>query len=69
MTETAEKEWVAHVNEIAQQTLFPQNDSWYLGSNIVGKARVFMPYVGGIGQYRERCEKVAKDGYTGFKIS
>ena len=68
-TEPAEKAWVAHVNEIAQQTLFPKNNSWYLGSNIGGKARVFMPYVGGIGQYRKRCEKVVKDGYTGFKVS
>ena len=62
----AETEWVAHVNEIAAQTMFMLADSWYLGANIPGKPRVFMPYPGGVGAYRERCEQIAADGYPGF---
>ena len=65
----AEKEWVAHVNEIAEQTMFMLADSWYLGANIPGKPRVFMPYPGGVGAYRKRCNEVAEDGYTGFTLS
>ncbi len=47
-TMEAEDKWVAHVNAEADLTLFPQANSWYLGANVPGKARVFMPYVGGI---------------------
>ena len=64
----AETEWVAHVNEIAQATLFPLADSWYLGANIPGKPRVFMPYAGGVNLYREKCIEVASEGYTGFVL-
>jgi cation diffusion facilitator CzcD-associated flavoprotein CzcO len=65
---TAEKEWVAHVNEVAEQTMFMLADSWYLGANIPGKPRVFMPYPGGVGPYRERCEEIAASGYPGFVL-
>jgi cation diffusion facilitator CzcD-associated flavoprotein CzcO len=64
----AEKEWVAHVNEVAEQTMFMLADSWYLGANIPGKPRVFMPYPGGVGPYRERCEEIAATGYPGFTL-
>ena len=64
----AETAWVAHVNEIADATLFPLANSWYLGANIPGKPRVFMPYAGGVGNYRERCDQVAADGYEGFVL-
>ncbi len=64
----AEAEWVAHVNDIAQATLFPLADSWYLGANIPGKPRVFMPYAGGVNLYREKCIEVASEGYTGFVL-
>ncbi|WP_281282831.1 flavin-containing monooxygenase [Nonomuraea terrae] len=65
----AEDAWTAHVNEVAQFTLYPQADSWYLGANVPGKPRVFMPYVGGVGAYRLKCEQVAADGYEGFVLS
>ncbi len=65
----AEEAWVAHVNEIADMTLFPLADSWYLGANIPGKPRVFMPYPGGVGTYRTKCDEVAAAGYEGFVLS
>jgi cyclohexanone monooxygenase len=64
----AETEWVAHVNELAEQTLFPLADSWYLGANIPGKPRVFMPYPGGMGTYREKCNEVRSKSYEGFVL-
>lgn len=65
----AEDEWVAHVDEVANATLFPQADSWYVGANIDGKARGFMPYVGGVGVYREVCDDIAEAGYPGFHLT
>ncbi|MEZ5558094.1 MAG: NAD(P)/FAD-dependent oxidoreductase [Pseudomonadales bacterium] len=66
----AEDEWIAHVNEVAQGTMYtaPSCNSWYLGANIPGKPRIFMPYVGGFPRYRERCEQVAARGYEGFRL-
>ena len=66
--QAAETEWVAHVNELAEQTLYMLADSWYLGANIPGKPRVFMPYPGGVGTYREKCNDVAAKGYEGFVL-
>ena len=65
----AEVEWVAHVNDIAAQTMFMLADSWYLGANIPGKPRVFMPYPGGVGAYREKCDEVTAAGYEGFALT
>jgi cation diffusion facilitator CzcD-associated flavoprotein CzcO len=65
----AEVDWVAHVNEVAEQTMFMLADSWYLGANIPGKPRVFMPYAGGVGAYREKCDAVVANGYEGFVLS
>ena len=65
---TAEDEWVLHVNEVAYKTLYPSANSWYMGANIPGKPRVFMPYIGGVGQYRETCDQIAAGGYTGFQL-
>jgi cyclohexanone monooxygenase len=62
----AEDQWVAHVNEVAQATLYPQANSWYMGANIPGKPRIFMPYIGGVGVYRRICNEVAAKGYQGF---
>ena len=67
--EQAEVDWVAHVNEIASQTMFMLADSWYLGANIPGKPRVFMPYPGGVGPYRQKCNEVADAGYEGFTLT
>ncbi len=64
----AQDRWVAHVNEVADRTLFPLANSWYVGANIPGKPRVFMPYVGGVVPYREKCDAVAANGYEGFRI-
>ena len=66
-TVEAEDRWVAHVDAAAKRTLFPQADSWFLGANVPGKPRVFMPYVAKIGVYRRECDAVADAGYTGFE--
>jgi cyclohexanone monooxygenase len=65
----SEQQWVAHVNEVAEGTMYtaPTCNSWYLGANIPGKPRIFMPYVGGYPRYRERCEHEAANGYPGFR--
>jgi cyclohexanone monooxygenase len=68
-TTDAEEQWVAHVNEVAQMTLYPQASSWYMGANIPGKPRVFMPYIGGVGAYRRICDEVAAKGYRGFAMT
>jgi len=65
----AQDAWVAHVNEIAGHTLYPKANSWYMGANVPGKTRVFMPYAGGVGEYRKKCDEVAANGYTGFQLS
>jgi len=65
----AEDKWVDHVNETAHTTLYPQANSWYMGANIPGKARIFMPYIGGVGVYRQLCNDVAAKGYEGFTLT
>ncbi|MEQ8860334.1 MAG: NAD(P)/FAD-dependent oxidoreductase [Pseudomonadales bacterium] len=65
----AEDAWVDHVNEVANATLFPRGGSWYLGANVPGKPRVFMPYAAGVGPYREVCERIAGNGYEGFRFA
>jgi cation diffusion facilitator CzcD-associated flavoprotein CzcO len=62
----AEERWSAHVANVANATLFPKANSWYMGRNIPGKPRVMSPYVGGVGLYREQCRRVAEHGYEGF---
>ena len=62
----AQERWVQHVNDVAGATLFGEGGSWYLGANVPGKPRVFMPYAGGVGPYREICDGVAARGYDGF---
>ena len=65
----AEERWVAHVNEVAYGTLYPQANSWYMGANIPGKPRIFMPYIGGVGVYRRICNEIAAKGYEGFVLT
>lgn len=67
-TQDAENNWVQHVNDLASATLFLNANSWYLGANVPGKPRVFMPYVGGVGRYREECTAIAESGYKGFEF-
>jgi cation diffusion facilitator CzcD-associated flavoprotein CzcO len=66
-TPAAEDAWVAHVNEVASMTLYPSCNSWYLGANVPGKPRVFMPYLG-FPPYVEKCNEVAARGYEGFTL-
>ncbi|MDF1791266.1 MAG: NAD(P)/FAD-dependent oxidoreductase [Thalassobaculaceae bacterium] len=69
-TEEAVTGWVDHVNEVANATLLPQaGHSWYLGANVPGKPRVFMPYAGGMARFRGICDGVAAKGYEGFVLS
>ena len=64
----AEDAWIRHVNELSGYTLFPCANSWYVGANIPGKPRGFMPYIGGVGVYRQKCDAVATNGYEGFAL-
>jgi cyclohexanone monooxygenase len=67
----AQDAWVDHVNEVARGDVHtaPTCNSWYLGANIPGKPRVFMPYVGGLPRYIEQAEAVASAGYAGFALA
>ncbi|SDF42237.1 flavin-containing monooxygenase [Thalassobaculum litoreum] len=62
----AEDAWVDHVNQIAGGTLYPSCNSWYLGANVPGKPRVFMPYPG-FPAYVKKCQEIAASGYAGFR--
>jgi cyclohexanone monooxygenase len=64
----AEAEWGEHVGDLAGRTLRYTCGSWYLGVNIPGKPRVFMPYIGGFPRYIEKCDEVAAKGYEGFVL-
>ena len=66
-TPEAEENWVAHVNAVANLTLYPTCNSWYLGKNIPGKPQVFMPLVG-FPAYVDKCDAVAANGYDGFHL-
>ncbi|MGD9615313.1 MAG: flavin-containing monooxygenase [Alphaproteobacteria bacterium] len=69
-TPEAVDRWVDHVNNAANATLMPMaGHSWYLGANVPGKPRVFMPYAGGMARYRETCAGIAANGYEGFLLS
>lgn len=67
-TTVAEDDWVATVNAASEVSLRTRCDSWYVGSNVVGKARVFAPYIGGYPPYVDKCETVAATGYDGFDL-
>ncbi|HUF83852.1 MAG TPA: NAD(P)/FAD-dependent oxidoreductase [Acidimicrobiia bacterium] len=68
-TADAEDAWVDHVNDVASRTLFPHANSWYMGANVPGKPRVFLPYIGGLPLYTETCNSVADDDYRGFTLT
>jgi cyclohexanone monooxygenase len=65
----AEDAWVQHVNDVADATLYPLANSWYVGANIPGKPRVFMPYVGGVQAYKQKCDAVTAADYAGFVMT
>ncbi|MFY0611022.1 MAG: NAD(P)/FAD-dependent oxidoreductase [Hyphomicrobiaceae bacterium] len=64
----AQDAWIEHSAEVAYSTLYPKAASWYMGANIPGKPRVFLPYIGGVGRYREKCTEIANAGYEGFRF-
>ena len=64
----AETAWTRHVAEAVTPTLLPQANSWYMGANVPGKPRMFMPYAGGLNTYTAICNDVAAKGYEGFVI-
>jgi cyclohexanone monooxygenase/acetone monooxygenase len=68
-TEEGEYAWVAHHEEIASATLVPRTHSWYMGSNVPGKPRRLLSYIGGVGTYRQKCEEEAVAGYPAFRMS
>ncbi|MEJ8823733.1 alpha/beta hydrolase fold domain-containing protein [Variovorax humicola] len=68
-TQAAEAGWATHVNDCADITLYPTADSWYMGANVPGKPRGFLPYVGGVDAYRGACDEVAASDYLGFRRS
>jgi cyclohexanone monooxygenase len=65
-TAEAEEGWVQHNLEVGNETLYPLANSWYMGSNVPGKPRMLMPYIGGVGVYRQECDEIVADGYRGF---
>ncbi len=67
----AEERWIEHVYDVAKNTIMTAEscNSWYLGANIPGKPRIFMPYIGGVGPYRAKCAEIAANGYEGFALA
>ena len=67
-TSATDDAWAIHVNEVAHGTLYPKAASWYMGANIQGKPRVFMPYIG-VDAYRRKCNDIAAKGYPGLQMT
>jgi cation diffusion facilitator CzcD-associated flavoprotein CzcO/acetyl esterase/lipase len=67
-TPLAEAGWVQHNKDCADITLYPRANSWYMGANVPGKPRVFLPYVGGVDAYRRACDEVLEKGFVGFRL-
>jgi cation diffusion facilitator CzcD-associated flavoprotein CzcO len=68
-TAEAEDQWIAHHEEIAAATLVTKTNSWFMGSNVEGKPRRLLSYVGGVGAYRQKCDEAAAAGYKGFAFA
>ena len=68
-TPEAEDAWVDHSQEVAHATLLPESATWYMGANVPGKPQVFLPYLGGLGPYRQRCDEIAANEYEGFAFA
>ena len=67
-TPEATHEWSDHVDEVAHRTLYPKAPSWFVGANVPGKPRRFLPYAGGLDRYRAICQEVADEGFRGFRL-
>jgi cation diffusion facilitator CzcD-associated flavoprotein CzcO/acetyl esterase/lipase len=68
-TALAESSWDQHVRDCAAITLYPTASSWYMGANVPGKPRVFLPYIGGVDAYRQACDDVVSQDYLGFTLA
>ncbi len=68
-TDEAEQRWIEHVNEVAGGNLRSSCSSWYVGANIPGKPRVFMPYIGGFPAYVKKCDEIVARHYEGFALT
>ena len=64
-----EDSWISHSNELVKGHIYSTCDSWYVGANIPGKSRTFMPYVGGFPKYAEKCQEIEQSGYKSFIFS
>ena len=67
-TPVAEAGWVRHNQDCADITLYQRANSWYMGANVPGKPRVFLPYIGGVDAYRRACDEVTEKGFLGFRL-
>jgi acetone monooxygenase len=67
-TKELEDRWVHHHDETAAATLVVKTDSWYMGSNVEGKPRRLLSYIGGVGNYHRQCDELAANGYPGFAM-
>jgi cyclohexanone monooxygenase len=68
-SQSAEGGWVTHNNEVADGTLYPLANSWYMGANIPGKPRISMSYVGCFDRYKRTCDDIAAKSYEGFTLT
>ena len=68
-SQEAETDWGERVDRYANATLYPTCNSWYMGANIPGKPRVFLPYIGGFPNYVKTCEEIVEDDFRGFVLS
>ncbi|MFM8856024.1 MAG: flavin-containing monooxygenase [Actinomycetota bacterium] len=68
-TPTAEEGWRVHCGDCADITIFQETNSWYMGANVPGKPRVLLPYIGGVGRYRQACDEVIARGHLGFALT
>ncbi|WP_206020089.1 flavin-containing monooxygenase [Pseudomaricurvus alkylphenolicus] len=69
VSKETETQWVEHHDEVASKTLVVKTDSWYMGSNVEGKPRRLISYIGGVGNYHKQCDDVAAKGYPGFEMT
>lgn len=67
-THEFQQQWVAHHEELANRTLITKTNSWYMGSNVEGKPRRLLSYIGGVDVYKEKCDQAAAEGYAGFAM-
>jgi acetone monooxygenase len=68
-TKEFEDAWVKHHDETANQTLVAKTHSWYMGSNVEGKPRRLLSYIGGVGNFHRQCDEQAAQGYPGFSMA